>query len=146
MKKHRYNAYVYGRRNGYNANLFRNTKRKRIAGVCSGLADHFGISHWVMRIMFVGAFFMTGGAFFWAYILGWVVLAPAEHPVHANINEYDENTKRYRDKNMFRYRESPSTRVQKAQSRLEETTKKIENIECYISSRNYKLKAEFKNL
>jgi phage shock protein C len=134
------------RKKGYNANLYRNSRDRKIAGVCAGLADHFGISHWVMRIIFIGAFCMTGGAFFWAYIIGWVALASDRHRAKVNANEYDENTQQYRSKNMFRYRESPSVRIARAKERLEKTTRRIEDIECYVSSKHYTLNTEFKNL
>ena len=134
------------RKNGYNANLYRNSRDRKIAGVCAGLADHFGISHWVMRIIFIGAFCMTGGAFFWAYIIAWFALASDRHRVKKTASEYDEDIQQYRSKNMFRYRESPSVRIAKAKARLEKTIRRIEDIECYVSSKHYNLNTEFKNL
>jgi phage shock protein PspC (stress-responsive transcriptional regulator) len=50
--------------------LYRNADDKIIAGVCSGLANHFGIDPVVLRILFVVLF----GALFWVYILLWILI------------------------------------------------------------------------
>ncbi len=51
----------------------RNEDDKIIGGVCSGLANYFGIDPVIMRILFVVLF----GAIFWVYILLWVIV-PSE--------------------------------------------------------------------
>ncbi|RYG05899.1 MAG: PspC domain-containing protein, partial [Chitinophagaceae bacterium] len=48
----------------------RNEDDKIIGGVCSGLANYFGIDPVIMRILFVVLF----GAIFWVYILLWVIV------------------------------------------------------------------------
>ena len=45
---------------GWGMNLFRNTRQGKIAGVAAGLADHWDIAHWVVRLLWVGAFLFTG--------------------------------------------------------------------------------------
>ncbi|RZK47177.1 MAG: PspC domain-containing protein [Pedobacter sp.] len=57
----------------------RNEDDKIIGGVCSGLANYFGIDPVIMRILFVVLF----GAIFWVYILLWVIV-PSES-VETNI-------------------------------------------------------------
>ena len=59
----------YSRKNsGWGMNLYRNRREGKIAGVCAGLADHWDIAHWVMRLMWVGAFLFTGTLALCAYI------------------------------------------------------------------------------
>lgn len=53
--------------------LVRNINNKVIAGVCSGLADYFGIDVALMRAIFLAAFF-CGSFGFWLYIILWIVL------------------------------------------------------------------------
>lgn len=51
-------------------------KRSRdntIAGVCGGLAKHFGVDVTGVRIAAV-ILAMLGGLFFWAYIVAWFIL------------------------------------------------------------------------
>jgi phage shock protein PspC (stress-responsive transcriptional regulator) len=50
--------------------LFRNADDKIIGGVCSGLANYFGIDPVILRIVFVVFF----AALFWVYVLLWVIV------------------------------------------------------------------------
>jgi len=50
--------------------LYRNADDKLVGGVCSGLANYFGIDPVILRIVFVLLF----GALFWVYILLWIVV------------------------------------------------------------------------
>lgn len=142
-----YEKVVVGRKNGYGMNLYRNTRDKYIGGVCSGLAEHFEIDTAIMRILFVAGFIVTGGTIaFWAYILGWILLAPKPTEGSQPQYEYDESEKCYRKKKIFRYRESPSTRIQRARERLDSVVAKVEDMENYVTSNRYQLEKEFADL
>ena len=56
-----------------NRKLSRNTMNKVIGGVCSGLAELFGLDVALVRIAFVIAF-MFASFGFWLYIILWIVL------------------------------------------------------------------------
>ncbi|MBQ5855992.1 MAG: PspC domain-containing protein [Bacteroidales bacterium] len=56
-----------------NRRLSRNTMNKVIGGVCSGLANFFGLDVALVRIAFVIAF-MFASFGFWLYIILWIVL------------------------------------------------------------------------
>ena len=56
-----------------NRKLSRNSMNKVIGGVCSGLADFFGLDVALVRIAFVIAF-MFASFGFWLYIILWIVL------------------------------------------------------------------------
>ncbi len=47
---------------------------KKIAGVCGGIAEYFGMDSLLVRILFV-VLLLGGSLGFWAYILLWI-LAP----------------------------------------------------------------------
>ena len=64
------------KRAGWGMNLYRNTRDGKIAGVCAGLADHWDIAPWVMRLMWVGAFLFTGTLALWVYLAAWILMAP----------------------------------------------------------------------
>lgn len=136
-----------GRRGGYGMNLYRNTDKKWIAGVCSGLSDHFEIDRKVMRLIFAGIFIISSGFFaFWAYVIAWVLMSPRpRHEVEAPV-EYDEYEKCYRRKKIFRYRESPSTRIKRARQRLDTVLYDVEKMEHYVTSNRYRLDSEFAEL
>ena len=56
-----------------NRKLSRNTMNKVIGGVCSGLAEFFGLDVALVRIAFVISF-MFASFGFWLYIILWIVL------------------------------------------------------------------------
>lgn len=43
--------------------LYRNPENARIAGVCSGVAEYFGLETWLVRILVVTGFFLLAGPF-----------------------------------------------------------------------------------
>ncbi len=43
--------------------LYRDPDNGRIAGVCAGLANHFGMETWLVRILTVSAFLLGFGFF-----------------------------------------------------------------------------------
>jgi phage shock protein C len=56
-------------------NLYRDPNKAKIAGVCAGIADYFGIESWLVRILVVSSFFLLAGPFvFVAYIAAWFIL------------------------------------------------------------------------
>ena len=56
-----------------NKKLYRNTNKKVLGGVCSGLADYFGVSELLVRILWLilSLFFCIG---FIIYIILWIAI------------------------------------------------------------------------
>ena len=78
--------------------LQRNTMDKKIAGVCSGLAEYFDIDVTLVRAAFVIAF-LAGFSGILAYIILWVIV-PAKPVFHSSYSDrnyqadyrvYDDN-------------------------------------------------------
>ncbi|MFT4826687.1 MAG: phage shock protein C [Halioglobus sp.] len=157
-KRHKFRS---RKKSGWGMNLYRNTREGKISGVCAGLGDHWDIAHWVVRLMWVGAFLFTGPLAFWAYIGAWIMLAPNPHRrsedtssqyyedgyVDANVEmEYDEYSHDYRPKKVFRYPDSNSERLLRARERLDGALRAVEGMESYVTSRQYNLNKEFSKL
>ncbi len=53
--------------------IYRKTKDKKIAGVCSGLAAYFDIDPVLIRILFLFSFF-AGGAGLILYLICWFII------------------------------------------------------------------------
>ena len=53
--------------------LYRSQDERMIAGVCGGLAEHFGIDPTWMRLIFI-LFGLLGGAAFLLYIILWIIV------------------------------------------------------------------------
>ncbi|MEH6593843.1 MAG: phage shock protein C, partial [Halioglobus sp.] len=111
--------------------------------------------------MWVGAFLFTGTLAFWAYIGAWILMSPrssrwgGERGSHNgeegladdNIEmEYDEHQHGYRRKNVFRYSDSSSERLKRARDRLDAALRRVEDMESYVTSRQYDLNKEFSKL
>jgi phage shock protein C len=142
-------------------NLYRNTRDGKIAGVCAGLADHFEVEHWVVRLLAVVAFLFTGSLAFWAYVTGWVLLAPRRRATDYGSRyddldpdledvevemEYDERYHTRRPRKILHYGESTSVRLTRARERLDAALRRVEDMETYVTSRQYKLNKEFSRL
>lgn len=55
--------------------LYRIKSEGKIAGVCAGIADYFGIETWLVRILTVTAFLLLAGPFILvAYVAMWFIL------------------------------------------------------------------------
>ncbi len=54
------------------------SKNKKIAGVCAGLAEHFGFDVSMVRIAYLVAAILTGSALAWIYLILMFVLPDAK--------------------------------------------------------------------
>ena len=140
------------RRRGWGMDLYRNRSEGWIGGVCSGLADHWGVATWMVRLAAIALLLLTGSLAFWGYVVAWVVLAPrpsrwegeaAEVEVEM---EYDEDRQTYRKRTVFHYPDAPTDRLRKARRRLDEALGRVESMERYVTSRRYDLNREFSKL
>ena len=159
--RRKHQDYRRRRNNGWGMGLYRNTRDGKIAGVCAGLADHWGVERWVVRLLAIVAFLFTGALAFWAYVAGWIMLAPRrrvddyEHrwddPVEEYEEEvvemeYDEYQHDYRPRKMFRYGESTSVRLQRARERLDAAMQRVADMESYVTSRQFQLNKKISEL
>lgn len=59
--------------------LYRIPQRGRIAGVCAGVSERFGIEVWLVRILMISGLLLSGTLFFVAYIAAWFILDKHPH-------------------------------------------------------------------
>jgi phage shock protein C len=156
-RQHRFSARKSA---GWGMNLYRNTREGKIAGVAAGLADYWDIAPWVVRLMWVVAFLFTGTLALWVYIGAWIFLAPrptrrradgsySSEPEYEDGEvemEYDEKYHDYRPRKVFRYSDSSSVRLKRARERLDGALRRVENMESYVTSRQFELNRELSKL
>ncbi len=53
--------------------LYRSVEDKKIAGVCSGLGDHFDIDPTIIRLIWLAMIFAVGTGVL-AYIIAWIII------------------------------------------------------------------------
>jgi phage shock protein C len=148
------------KKHGWGMNLYRNTRDGKVAGVAAGLADHWDVAHWVVRLLWVGAFLFTGTLALWVYIGAWLLLAPRPDRRWGDDDpyvddprdnpevemEYDERHHHYRPRKVFQYTEPSSVRLKRARERLDAALQRVEDMESYVTSRRFQLNKEFSRL
>lgn len=147
------------RRAGWGLNLYRNKREGIIGGVAAGLADYWDVAPWVVRIIWIGSFMFTGSLAFWAYVAGWFLMA--RRPARVDLDgeesgeldyenavemEYDDRYGGYKPRKVFRYSDSTSVRLNRARDRLNAALRRVEDMESYVTSRQYELNKEFSRL
>ena len=93
-----------------NRKLRRNPMNRVIGGVCSGLADFFGVDVALMRIAFVIAFLFASFGF-WLYIILWIVLPE-------NGQQTTDNGQQNQSRSQSSQSESESVSVSKSESKV----------------------------
>lgn len=135
------------RRQGYGMNLYRNTEDRKIAGVCAGLADHFNVDHWVMRVVAIAGLLFLNSLTFFAYLAAWFCLAPRPRGSASKARyQYDEHLQQDRPMNMFRYQMSSSERLKTANERMNDVLDRVARMERYVTSRRFELDKEFSKI
>ncbi len=71
--------------------LFRDTHKGKIAGICAGIANYFGWELWLIRIAFVTGLILNSPLFIVIYIAAWLILSKDKvnyvEPGHQQKNE-----------------------------------------------------------
>lgn len=117
--------------------LYRNTERGKIFGVCAGLADYFGISVFVVRIVAVIALLVFTMPTLVCYLLAALLLnrAPAYH-YHSEA-----------EKEFWRQvRLKPSESLSRLRHRYREQEQRIRSMEAFVTSSEAKLHRAFRDL
>ena len=66
--------------------LYRSRADKRIAGVCGGFAEYFGIDATIVRLLVV-LFVLVAGTGVFAYIIAWFIIPV--RPDYSNYNNFN---------------------------------------------------------
>ncbi len=150
MRRDKRESFGSRRRGGWGMDLYRNRSEGWIGGVCSGLADHWGVATWMVRLAAIAMLLFTGSLAFWGYVVAWIVLSPRPTRLEREDSEvemeYDEDRRSYRKRTVFHYPDAPGDRLGKAQQRLNEALGRVESMERYVTSRRYDLNREFSKL
>ncbi|MBS4868673.1 MAG: PspC domain-containing protein [Eubacterium sp.] len=63
--------------------LYRDKNDKMIAGVCSGIANYFGIDKTIVRLAVVILAICSFSGLFWVYLIAWMII-PADDNIIDN--------------------------------------------------------------
>lgn len=57
--------------------LTRRSHNRMVAGVCGGIADHFGVDATIVRLVLIAAIVFGSGAGLVLYVAGWLLMPEA---------------------------------------------------------------------
>lgn len=133
------------RQQGWGKNLYRSRTNKNLSGVCGGIAEQLNVEPWIIRLLFVGSFFIIGSLSVVLYICA--TCAIAKRPKHQTLDmEYDEERHEYAPKTIFKYQASTSARLRKASERIDNALNRVGSMEVYVTSKQYHLNKEFSRM
>lgn len=81
----------------YRKPIYKNRRNKRIAGVCSGIADYLEVSAFSVRVVTLLSLFVFGPFTFWAYIICMFVFDDDPHADAYDHSERHSEKKRRRE-------------------------------------------------
>ena len=145
--------------------LYRDPERGKIAGVCAGLADYFGIELWLVRILVVTGFFLLAGPFVMvAYIAAWFILdkkpgTTEKHDIFKHHRKARENTgKGWRNNTddeeekinvksqVWQAGEPPKQAFHDIKQRFARNESRLRKVETYVTSAEFQLNREINSL
>ncbi len=124
--------------------LYRDPAEGKLAGVCAGFANYFGVEVWLIRIIVISAG-LLGGSFL--VLLAYVALAfmLEKQPV-----TYSENIKAQQDHTLkskpWQRGQSPEQFLSVLERDFDRIDGKIRNMEAYVTSDTFKVDREFSKL
>lgn len=129
--------------------LYRDSTRGKIAGVCAGLSDYFGMELWLVRIIFISAVLLVGGPFFIvAYVACWFILDDKSKlkSRHGN-SRYSESEKPIEVKSkVWQAGEPPRRALHDLKDQFERIDIRIQTMEKYVTSTEFTINSEINKL
>jgi len=146
-------------------NLYRDPEKGKIAGVCAGLSDYFGIELWLVRIIVLSAFFLTAGTFVVVcYVAAWFILdkKPGSTEKHDIFKQHrkssasttkgwrndsdDEEEKINVKSKVWQAGEPPKQAFHDITQRFARNENRLRKVESYVTSSEFQLNREINNL
>jgi phage shock protein C len=152
--------------------LYRDPSKGKIAGVCAGIAEYFGMEIWLVRILILTGFFLLAPPFFFVgYIAAWFILekkprglsnrsregeftATSQHnKVHSkgwhNVSEQEseqESEKVMVKSKVWQAGEPPKQVFIDIQRRFAKNEDRLRKMESYVTSSEFQLNSELSKL
>jgi phage shock protein C len=118
--------------------LYRDPKRGKIAGVCAGLSDYFGVNLRGLRIALV---LLAVFGFFGPVVVGYIVLALLLHPKPPHLFKDSDDEAFWRS-----VTRRPADTVSGLVRRFRDLDDRLVRLERRVTSPDEVLRAQFKNL
>ena len=145
--------------------LYRDADQARIAGVCAGIAEYFGIEVWLVRILTVTCFFLLAGPFvIVSYIAAWFILdkrpgtstktkgsvnvaSPTRSHKGKGWQNSSEKVERVEIKSrVWQAGEPPRQAYYDIRKQFRAVEERLRKIETYVTSKEFQLNREISKL
>jgi phage shock protein C len=113
-------------------------KNGKVMGVCAGLADYTGFDVTLIRILFVLAVFMGGGALIPVYFIAGFIAGDKPR----ELQDSDPEEKKF----WQNVRTSPSRTARDIKSRFRDIDRRLAQVEHYVTIENRSLAREIEQL
>ena len=118
--------------------FYRDKRNGKVMGVCAGIADYTGLDVSLVRIMVVGAVFMSGGSVLPLYFIAGFL---ANDKPRELVAENAEDQRFWQG-----VRASPARSARDIRSRMREIDRRLADIESYVTTENRSLANEIDQL
>lgn len=118
--------------------FYRDKRNGKLMGVCSGIANYTGMDVTLVRIMFLGAMFMSGGSVLPLYFIAGFI---ADDEPRELALENKEERQFWQG-----VRQSPTRTARDIRGRLREIDRRLADIESYVTTENRSLAREIEDL
>lgn len=142
--------------------LYKNPDNAKIFGICSGLAEYFGLETWVVRIIAVSLLIFINGTVILAYIVMNFILDPKPGSVKGE-NAYGNFGCRKKNKTndsidaestlyeptvgeVWKASSTPKEMFQALDKKFSKIEGKLQNLESYVTSNQFELEKEFSQM
>ncbi len=117
--------------------LYRNRERGKVSGVCAGIADYFGISTFIVRLIAILALFMFTFPTLVCYFLATILIDPAPEFTYQSEEE----------KEFWRQvRVKPSESLSRLRHKFRDQEHRLRAMEAFVTSSEARLHREFRDL
>jgi len=147
-------------------NLHRDPSKGKIAGVCAGIAEYFGMEIWLVRILTLTGFFLLAPPFFFVgYIAAWFILEkkPKGWSTKSKYDEFSPRNQYNKAKGWHNVSEQASEKVVvkskvwqagetpkqafvDIQQRFAKNETRLRKMETYVTSSEFQLNRELSKL
>lgn len=138
--------------------LYRIPQQGKVAGVCAGVAEYTNAEPWLIRVIWISGFLLSGGFFFIAYIALWFILdrKPGFGQTKTKSTKQDQ-WHRFPDSHDIDQAVEVKTRVWQAGEpprraykdilhQFENIEQRVRTMETYVTSNEFTLKREISRL
>ena len=126
--------------------LYRDVARRRIAGVCAGIANYFGVETWVTRCIAVTGLIFVGQVTLPAYLVAWIVMERAPLPGEPSRPRRGGGAEPEAPRPETGVGFSPRGRLRALQADATELELRLRRMETHVTSGQYELQRELREM